>query len=411
MTRIRRGVVIAVVGVVLTGTNVAAGSISDALGQFVNREGLGTVVTGVAFPNVAGEFIQRVALGSLQLPVPANSTSFTFSYNPALGVFERSSGSLGPVFVDRGETIGEGRFDLIFSYQYANLTDLDNESFGEQLEFAFATVADGVPAAGAFLGRDFSLKQNVFSFNATYGITDNWDVNLLVPMVYTTLDLDGIAGGAVAGSPTIPTRSVSFHDSAFGIGDILLRTKYRFYENRDVVLLAGALTLRMPSGSDEDFQGLGDFTIMPTFIASKPIGRHDIHMNLGMEFNTNDSEATRARYSIGATIQPFDRLAFLLDFLGSSGLDDDIFTVPTGNVTPVCGPLGGGVNVNCVNYAPGTNQTIDAVVPRSDIIDMSTGVKFNPIGNMNVYLLAIFPLTQQGLRAVVVPAGGVEWTF
>jgi hypothetical protein len=405
MARLRRAVVIGLLGVVLAAPSVAARSISDSLGNFVSQS-LGVVATGVVFPNIAGEFIQRVAIGSLQLPVPANSTSFTFTYNPALGVFERSSGSLGPVFVDRGETVGEGRFDLIFSYQFANLTDLDNESFGEQLEFAFGTVVDGVAAAGAFLGRDFSLKQNVFSFNATYGITDNWDVNLLVPMVYTTLDLDGIAGGAV-GDSAIVTRPVSFHDSAFGIGDILLRTKYRFYENRDVVLLAAALTLRMPSGSDEDFQGLGDFTIMPTFIASKPIGRHDIHMNLGMEFNTNDSEATRARYAFGATIQPFDRFAFLIDFLGSSGLDDDVFTVPTGNVTPVCGPL-----VNCVNYAPNAAGTaIDAVVPQSNIIDMSTGIKFNPFGNANVYLLAIFPLTQQGLRAVVVPAGGVEWTF
>lgn len=412
MARLRRAVVISLLGVVLAAPSVAARSISNSLGNFISQS-LGVVATGVVFPNVAGEFIQRVAIGSLQLPVPANSTSFTFTYNPALGVFERSSGSLGPVFVDRGETVGEGRFDLIFSYQFANLTDFDGDSFGSQLEFGFTAVADGVDIAGLFVGQDFSLKQNVFSFNGTYGITDNWDVNLLVPIVYTTLDLTGLSIGAVGGAPSA-VRSNRFHDDAFGIGDILLRTKYRFFEDPDVVLLAGALTLRMPSGDDENFQGLGDFTITPSLIVSRPIGLHDIHMNLGMEFNTAAAERSRARYAIGATIQPLDRFAFLVDILGSSGLDDDPFSVPTtgGNVTPACGPIGGGLSVNCLNAMLNASGTaLDAFVPRSDIVDLSTGIKFNPFGNANVYLLAIIPLTQQGLRAAVVPAGGFEWTF
>src|SRR5262245_37437940 len=170
-----------VLGILIAGPPASARTISDSLGTFINDKGLGTVVSGVAFPNIAGEFIQRVALGSLQLPVPANSTSFTFSYNPALGVFERSSGSLGPVFVDRAETVGEGRFDLIFSYQFANLKDLDGDRFGPQLEFAFQSQVQGSQVFGAFVGDDFNLKQNVFAFNATYGITDHWDVNLLVP--------------------------------------------------------------------------------------------------------------------------------------------------------------------------------------------------------------------------------------
>lgn len=406
MARFERATVVGLLGVALTATH-AAGSITSSFGNFVDRS-LSSVVSGVRYPNVTGEFLQRVALGSIQLPVPANSVSLTYTYNPSIGAFERSSGSLGPVFVDRGETIGKGRFDLVFSYQFANLTDLDGENFGEQLEFGFqAQTAEGAQVAGAFVGQDFSLKENVFSFNLTYGISDRWDVNLLVPLVYTTLNVDGLAAGSVDGVSS-PVSSQSFQDAAFGIGDILLRTKYRFYDNPDVALLAGALTLRMPSGSAGNFHGLGDFTITPTFIASRPFGRHDIHMNLGMEFNTADSERTRARYAIGATLQPFEKLAFLLDFLGSSGLDDDHFTIPIsgGNVVPGCGV------VNCVNYAVNAaGTTIDGVVPRTNIADLSMGIKFNPFENANIFLLAIVPLNQQGLRAAVVPAGGFEWTF
>jgi len=399
--------VIGVLGCLLACPGGVAASISDSLGHFVNRS-LSLVVSGLVFPNIAGPFIERVALDSIQLPVPANSTSFTYSFNPELGSFERSSGSLGPVFLDRAETLGEGRFDLTFSYQFANLTDLNGDSFGQQLQFGFVhQFPDGTAAGGTFKGKEFSLKENVFSFNGTYGITNRWDVNLLVPMLYTSLDLNGVAVGAAVGesggAPT-PQQSVSFHNKGFGIGDILLRTKYRFYDDPDVVLLAGALTLRMPSGSAGNFQGLGDFTITPALIVSRPIGRNDIHMNLAMEFNTMEGARTRARYGIGATIQPLNRLALLLDLLGSSGLDDDKFSIPTGNVPPNC------TIVNCVNYTA-TKTSVNAVVPRSDIVDLSTGVKFNPFATADIYLLAIIPLTQQGLRAAVIPAGGFEWTF
>ena len=58
-----------------------------------------------------------------------------------------------------------------------------------------------------------------------------------------------------------------------------------------------------------------------------------------------------------------------------------------------------------------TSTEVTGVVRRSDIVDLSTGIKFNPFASANIYLLAIIPLAQQGLRAAVVPAGGFEWTF
>src|SRR5262245_55135249 len=162
--------VIGVLCCLLASPRGAVASISDSLGHFVNHS-LSLVVNGLVFPNIAGPFIERVALDSIQLPVPANSASFTYSFNNELGVFERSSGSLGPVFLDRAETLGEGRFDLTFSYQFANLTNLNGDSFGQQLQFGFVhQFPDGTAAGGTFKGKEFSLKENVFSFDGTYGI-------------------------------------------------------------------------------------------------------------------------------------------------------------------------------------------------------------------------------------------------
>src|SRR5262249_178837 len=156
----------------------------------------------------------------------------------------------------------------------------------------------------------------------------------------------------------------------------------------------------------------------------RPFGRNDVHMNLGMDFDTMNGERTRARYAIGTTIQPLARLAFLVDVLGSSGLDAEHFTIPIGsghltipvrgaplppglppfrqNTTPVCGPIGNGRSIDCVNYTVSRHQ-VNGVVPRSDIIDLSTGIKYNPFGTADIYLLAIVPLDHQGLRAAVIP--------
>src|SRR5262249_58699475 len=106
-------------------------------------------------------------------------------------------------------------------------------------------------------------------------------------------------------------------------GHTLLRRQYRFRDDPDRAKRDGALTLRMPSGNPGNFQGLGDFTITPTLVVSRAIGRNDVHMNLGMEFDTADAERTRAHNAIGVTLQPRAWLAILLDVLGSSGLDDN----------------------------------------------------------------------------------------
>src|SRR5262245_33357541 len=200
----RFALVIGALGLAVAGARTASASISSSLGQFVTNSLNHVLATPIGLPNLASEFIQREALSSIQLPVPANSPSLIFTYNAQLGAFERTTGSLGPVFVDRAETVGEGRFDLIFGYQFANLTDLNGTNFGDLLQLGFlgAPTEEGATVAGAFVGRDFSLKENVFSFNFTYGITDRWDVNLLTPMLYTTVDLGGDSANLVDDIPS-----------------------------------------------------------------------------------------------------------------------------------------------------------------------------------------------------------------
>jgi hypothetical protein len=99
----------------------------------------------------------------------------------------------------------------------------------------------------------------VLSLYATYGITDRWDVNVLVPIINTSLDvsvravLNNAEINPLTGRPThlfpngtnVATRHID--DDSTGVGDVLLRTKYHFLSSNGFNLASG-LSLRLPSG-------------------------------------------------------------------------------------------------------------------------------------------------------------------
>ena len=88
---------------------------------------------------------------------------------------------------------------------------------------------------------------------------DRTALNLLLPLVWTSLGPHGATAAIVSTSEgeMHAVGEAGFDGSAFGVGDILLRTKYRFWDGAPARVAAG-FSLRVPSGSEGDFQGLGD---------------------------------------------------------------------------------------------------------------------------------------------------------
>src|SRR5262249_4128362 len=146
----------------------------------------------------------------------------------------------------------------------------------------------------------FDLTSQVFSFFGTYGVTDKWDINVVVPVILTSLDVVANAnihhqGGDhqfllvgqnsydVVEGTTIKSIRLQFvtvrphqvtgtiSDSKFGVGDILLRTKYRLNDQAGMNMAAG-LGIRLPSGTPGNFQGTGDTFAGPFLIASRNFG-------------------------------------------------------------------------------------------------------------------------------------------
>ncbi len=398
-----------------------ARSLSSKLNEFVSN--VTNPLAGVQIAEPLTPIIKRAAIRGADFPVASTTPGFVYRYDPEVGMFERSD-SLGPVFLERSDTIGKGRVDLGFSYLYTDLTEFDGEDFADDMLLAsqvnnVSTTSGPVNVAGAFQGTDFSLRYHSFTFSGTYGVTDRWDVNVIVPLLYTILDLEGDAvaaaqfldTGGIIGN-TEPAR-VSFSDfvdsnDAFGVGDVQGRTKYRLMEG-GIVDMAATFAVRFPTGEEDNFQGLGDFTLTPSLVASKNFGPHNVHMQLGVEFNTDDMDRTRGRYGIGGALQIIESVAFLVELIGSSSFTDDEFdiaTVKAGEITP------DQLLLPSQFVKRQTATEIVAFVPQSNIIDIATGFKFNIAGRVVAYVSAIIPITNDGLRtSTAVPTGGLQYSF
>jgi hypothetical protein len=380
-------------------------SLRDRLSDLSNPNGLqldagGTPVTLVGTFDFFGPAVERLAIRGTDFPITSTVPGFSYVYDPQLQVLERST-QLGPVFSERAGTVGKGRVEFGGSFLFANLDEVDGRGFG---------TAQGLFQNGDFFALEeltvdsFRLETYWFNTYLTYGITDRWDVNVLLPFVYSNMRVRARrtftlfdAGGASLGS-TSP-QNLSADDDAFGIGDVLVRTKYRFIDGP--VNVAGALSIRTPTGNEEDFAGLGDVTVTPAAILSVPVGPHSLHASLGFEVNADDLERTRARYTIGASFQIIKQVAFLLDLLGSSALVDDEFTV-VGQGTPVRG-------LEFVRLTD--DQRTVLAVPRTDLLDAAAGLKVAITDNVVAFGGVIVPLNDDGIRADLVPTGGIEVGF
>lgn len=348
----------------------------------------------------AADAVQRLAIRGIDFPVASTVPGFSYVYDPTLQAFTRSK-QLGPVFSEKTETVGRGRFEVGGNYLYADLDRVDGHEFDStvSLQGIVQNGGDQFLVFQAISFSSFRLTNHVINVYSTYGLTDRWDVNVLLPLMYTTLHVRGSVAYGLFNSTTNrledSTRAtgIKADADAFGVGDMLVRTKYRLLDGD--FSLAGALTFRLPTGNENNFQGLGDVTVTPTLIAAAPLGPISIHGTLGFEVNADDLDRTRARYTLGGAYQVLDNLAILLDVLGSSSFVPDHFTTRS------------------VTIAPGIDlaDDLNSEVPQSNVVDLATGLKLSMGEHALFYIGAIVPLTRDGLRAAVIPTGGIEVGF
>jgi hypothetical protein len=380
-----------------------------------------------------------------QIPTLSTSAGYTYEYNPAIEAYERSSSTFGPLFSERAVTVGKNKFNVNLSYTYLHFNSFNGHdinhltnhseiaSIGNQTAYAglrrpdlaanFPQLASRCAAAAdpqacarslAFtqVTVDLDLEAQLFDFSFTYGVLDNLDVNIDIPVVRTyarsevteqTLDPRFASAFDFGGGSDIVNRFAS-RNTALGVGDIRLRAKYLAVTAP--VRLAGLLDLALPTGSPGNFQGTGDTRLGTFLIASQTVGKiFEPHAQAGVEFNANDVDRSQAKYLAGVTAQIGNIAAFTVDFLGRSEFAR-MSKIPSGGRLPA---VQNGQFTETQEPFHGRPLFID--IKRNDILDLAVGGKVSVAPQAIIFATVILPLNDDGLRADVVPTVGFEATF
>ena len=335
-----------------------------------------------------------------------NSTAAAFRFDVERGVPVEVTKSLGPLFGERADTLGKGRFDFQVVWSNANYKKFNGQKLSSLREDLSPTAGPGTPPNAPGLDELLRINLNVdvitnfVGFFGTYGLMDNWDVNLLVPLINnkikakakaTMLDANGVPctqGGNCSGIFVIngtapgtgdPSKDSSSADKT-GIGDILLRTKYNFLKNHEILPDLGVRGgVSFPTGNKDNFMGVGEFKFEGLAVASKyyssPIGMIGPHVNTGIVLVDNKSELNLFTYVAGFDLAPIPVFAFSLDLLGRHELHDK------------------------------DNSG-------KDIVDLAPGLKWAPFPNTLVQAAVQLPLNKnEGLRPDAVWTLGLGGTF
>jgi hypothetical protein len=143
--------------------------------------GLPTVAFDPRYQNAADVVLEQ-AIGNVPLH-PGAASAYTWRWNAERGELERVDDTVAPWFVtERGQTLGEGLLNVGVTFGYLRIDRWNGRQLGDD---PVTLSAQGAPID--YRART-DLVCSVGTFNLTYGVLDDLDVNVAIPIV--TLDLD-----------------------------------------------------------------------------------------------------------------------------------------------------------------------------------------------------------------------------
>ena len=366
------------------------------------------------------------ALGSSIGSIPIGSTSGGETFRFEGGVPVRTSTSAGPIFAERAQTLGRGRVLAGISrtgFRFATLRGVDmnnidlkfthqNVNFaGCSAQFGADCALYGVPVLEND-AMDFRLSMDlnvtVTSMYVTYGVSDQFDFGLVVPIVQANFQGESDAqilpfGGTTAahyfaGTPDNPVLTAHRQSlgSSGGLGDVAVRAKVNLRDTPDASF-AFLVDGRFPTGSQKDLLGSGKFAGRALVILNSRLGDFSPHLNAGYLHHAGQQQNDAVLGTVGFDDRMAENVTLAVDLVSELQVGDSKLKLP-----------------GVVTYdAPFRRTLIPTNIPdiRDDIVNGSFGVKFTPARNSTVVLNTLFPLNRGGLRPNLVYTAGVEYTF
>jgi hypothetical protein len=346
------------------------------------------------------------------IPISATSGGATFSFEN--GVPVQTAVSAGPIFAERAQTLGRRRLLLGVNTTGISFENIRGVSMNDiDLNFTHVDVPIPPPGLGSpefendviNVQPSIDIYLQVTSFYATYGLTDNIDVSVAVPLVYSSLDATSV-GTIIStlnpsphgfGTPpnVSPTASGSVEGSATGIGDVAARAKVnlRSGEGLGLALLADT---RLPTGNEDNFAGSGELTARALGIVSGRMGNFSPHLNAGYALRTGDfqNDAILATVGFDQLLAPWMTAA--VDLITEWQVGESGLALPT--------------EVHFTQPQEHTVTTTNLPDQRDDVINASAGARF-VLSGFSIVANALVPLRDAGMQANVVWTLGLERTF
>jgi hypothetical protein len=362
--------------------------------------------------NVLGFLAQSIGRSTANLPISATSSGATFKIVDGLPV--KTSTSAGPIFAERSQTLGRGRFFIGANISGISFTSL-NGSPTSDLRFNFSHKNVGDSALGEpgiendLISSQVSLsvEQQVATVFGTWGILDFVDIGVAVPLVRTSLSgysfsqITPFGDSAVhrfAGTLADPVLSASnsVSGTASGIGDVAARLKVNLGQNEKF----GAAVLadvRLPSGKEEDFLGTGSTSIRAQGILGAQFGNFAPHLNAGYAARTDTLQNDALLGTIGFDALVADWATVAGDLITEWQLGPNKITQP--------GPI-----VLSVPFDR-TYPSTSIADKRQNVMNMALGAKFTVRGGMVIVINGLVPIKKSGLQPDIAWTAGLEYTF
>jgi len=241
------------------------------------------------------------------------------------GALDSPASTLGPIFLDSPRTVGRGQLTPTLLSQTFTLGQVNGRSLDPPSQ---DVVFDQPPVVAARVTLDARIRQAATGLALSLGVTDDIDVSVLLPLVFTrvrataTRQITDVLGPNGKFVPVKqPTIRHSGEASGFSQGDLTVRGKYWLTDTP--FDLAVTLAAQFPTGVPELLTGTGDYWIDPGLAGAWPFwnGRAEVTASLGFLIDLSKPNFSRASYGIGvnAVVIP-QRLGLVVEVIGQSDL-------------------------------------------------------------------------------------------